>query len=137
MPDDIRPPQSLEDVRGRPFAPSSPTTRIEGLLLFLITSVAGVLRTVHLTARGFNFDEGFSVYLARTSAANFKGLVWHSELNMALYYGLLRLWAVLGHSEFVIRTLSILLATATVPVVYFVGKRLFGPRTGLIAAPFS
>jgi mannosyltransferase len=134
MPDDIRPPQSLEDVRGLPFARPSPTSSPEWLLLLIVTLLAGVIRTLHLTARGFNFDEGFSVYLAQTSAANFKGLVWHSELNMALYYGVLRLWIVLGHSEFVLRMLGVLLATATVPVVYFLGKRLFDARTGLIAA---
>lgn len=134
MPDDLRPPQSLEDVRDLPFARPSPTSSFEWLLLLIVMLLAGVIRTLYLTARGFNFDEGFSVYLAQTSAANFKGLIWHSELNMALYYALLRHWITLGHSEFVIRMLSVLLATATVPVVFSIGKRLFDTRAGLIAA---
>ncbi len=134
MSDDLRPPRSLDDGRGIAFAPSSSTTPVEWLLLVLITCLAGIVRTLQLAARGFTIDEGFSAYLALTSAANFKGLVWHSELNMALYYAVLRLWVVLGHSEFVVRMLSVLFATATVPVVYFLGKRLFNARTGLMAA---
>lgn len=111
-----------------------PATRLELLFLLLITFFAGALRTFHLTARGFNFDEGFSVFLGQTSGANFISTIWHSELNMVFYYALLRLWMHLGHGEFAIRLLSVLLATATVPVVYFLGKRLFDSNTGLVAS---
>ncbi len=118
---------------GQPLEGSPPTTRLEWSLLLLITCVAGGLRSVQLTARGFNLDEGFSALLAQTSGTNFIGLIWRSELNMALYYALLRVWVHFGHSELVIRLFSVVLATATVPVVYFLGKRLFDGRTGLIA----
>jgi|HubBroStandDraft_6_1064221.scaffolds.fasta_scaffold14053_5 mannosyltransferase len=125
--------QSLVSRLGQSREGLPPTTDKEWLLLLLITCLAGVLRTVQLTARGLNLDEGFSVFLAQTSGANFVGLIWRSELNMALYYALLRVWVHFGHSELVIRLFSVLLATATVPAVYFLGKRLFDGRTGLIA----
>jgi mannosyltransferase len=117
----------------QPLEGPRPTTRMEWPLLLFITCLAGGLRTVQLTARGLNLDEGFSAFLAQTSGANFVGLIWRSELNMALYYALLRVWMQFGHSELVIRVFSVLFATATVPVVYFLGKRLFDSRTGLIA----
>jgi mannosyltransferase len=40
----------------------------------------------------------------------------------------------LGHGEWVIRFLNVLLSTATVPVVYALGSLLFNRRTGMLAA---
>jgi len=60
--------------------------------------------------------------------------VWGSELNMALYYVLLRLWMHIGHGEFLVRMLGVLFATATVPVIYFLGRRLFDDRIAILAA---
>lgn len=126
--------QSLINRLGQSSEGLPRTTGVEWLLLLLITGLAGALRIFQLTARGFNLDEGFSAFLGQAPGANFIGLIWYSELNMALYYALLRLWMQFGHSEFAVRLLSVLLATATLPVVYFLGKRLFGGRTGLIAS---
>jgi mannosyltransferase len=99
----------------------------------LIAVLAGALRLIHLSSRSLSLDEGFSVFLARSDAATFSRLIWHSEFNMMLYYGLLRLWIHLGSSEFVLRLLSVLCAVATVPVIYLLGARLFGRGTALIA----
>lgn len=104
------------------------------LWVLLITVLAGVLRTLLLTSQGLILDESFSVYLGRTPFANFVNMVWGSEFNMVLYYILLRLWMHFGHGEFIVRVLSVMFATATVPVIFLLGKRLFDERTGLIAA---
>lgn len=118
----------------RPLLASEPLRRADVIWLLLLTAVAAGLRILGLTARGLSMDEGFSTFLARTSAANFRAMVWHSEFNMVLYYGLLRLWAHLGSGEFVIRLLSVMFSAATVPVIYFLGVRLFGRKPALIAA---
>lgn len=55
---------------------------------------------------------------------------------MALYYGLLRLWLPWGDSEAYIRSLSVIFALLTFPLVFWLGKRLFGTSTGVIAAFF-
>ncbi len=104
-----------------------------GLAVGLIAVLAGTLRLLHLGSRSLTLDEGFSVFLARSDPATFSRLIWHSEFNMMLYYGLLRLWLHFGSSEFVVRSLSVLCAVATVPVIYLVGVRLFGRCTALIA----
>lgn len=104
------------------------------LWLFLITAGAFCLRLFRLTSQGLNMDEGFSALLGRIPWTSFVSRVWDSEFNMVLYYAVLRLWMHIGRGEFVVRLLSVLLATATVPVVYLLGKRLFDSRTGLIAA---
>lgn len=104
------------------------------LWLALITVFAGVLRTLYLDSQGITLDESFSIFLGRTSSANFLHSVWHSELNMVLYYLLLRGWMHFGHSEWLIRMLGVLLSTATVPAIYFLALRLFDRRIGIVAA---
>ena len=44
---------------------------------------------------------------------------------------LLRLWLYLGESEWILRSLSVVFGVATVPAVYILGMRLFGPKAGL------
>jgi hypothetical protein len=53
---------------------------------------------------------------------------------MAFYYLILRFWLLMGKTEGFIRGLSALMSVATVPALYALGKRLFGPATGLLAA---
>src|SRR5437899_793968 len=53
---------------------------------------------------------------------------------MSLYYLLLHFWLHLGKSEFFVRTLSVVFALATIPVLYLLGRRLFDSRVGLVAA---
>ena len=87
-----------------------------------------------LGARSFWFDEGMSVGIARLDWYNFARILWRREGNMSLYYLLLRGWLHFGSSEAFIRSLSVIFALATVPALYFLGRYLFGPRVGLIAA---
>ena len=53
---------------------------------------------------------------------------------MALYYLLLRFWLHLGDSEFVVRSLSVLMGVLTVPAIYALGELLSGRKVALIAA---
>ncbi len=102
--------------------------------LVLITAAAFGLRIYKLNSQGLNIDEGFSALMGRIPLANFMAYIRGAEFNMVLYYGLLRFWMRLGHSEYMIRMLSVLLATVTVPAVYLLGKRLFDRGTALLAA---
>ncbi|PYX80895.1 MAG: hypothetical protein DMG70_21555 [Acidobacteria bacterium] len=107
---------------------------IEALILSLLMLIAAVLGFLFLGRKAFWFDEAFSVALARFGWHNFAGLVWQREGNMVLYYLLLRAWTGFGHTPFFFRSLSVLPAVATVPVVYWLGRRLYDARVGLIAA---
>ena len=102
--------------------------------LAAITGSAASLRFHALTAKSFWFDEGVSVAIARLDGYNFLRILWRREANMSLYYLFLRGWLHLGSSEFWIRSLSVLFAVVSVPVLYFLGKRLFDARVGLIAS---
>jgi mannosyltransferase len=103
-------------------------------ILTLITILAAFFRFHALAARTFWFDEGVSVGIARLDWYNFGRILWRREANMSLYYLLLRIWLHFGQSEAFVRTLSVLLGLATIPVIYLLGRRLFGPRAGVIAA---
>ncbi len=103
-------------------------------LLSAITVLAAVLRFHALAARTFWFDEGVSIGIARLDWYNFGRILWRREANMSLYYLLLRGWVLFGQSEAFVRGLSVLFALATIPVLYFLGRRLFNSRVGLIAA---
>ena len=53
---------------------------------------------------------------------------------MSLYYVLLRMWLHFGQSEFFIRSLSVVIAVATVPAIYWLARLLYDRRVALIAA---
>ena len=100
-----------------------------------LSCLAAVVRIPYLSSKSLSLDEGFSVFMGRADVTTFAHLVWKGELNMVLYYLVLRLWIHLGSTEFLIRSMSVLAAVATIPVVYLLGLRLFG-RTAALAAAF-
>jgi mannosyltransferase len=111
---------------------SRPALRWTGLAL--IAAFAAHIRTHELTRRSFWLDEGVSAEIARLRWSQFFLVLWHREANMALYYALLHFWMKLGSGEAFVRGLSVLFGVATVPVIYALGRRLFGSAAGLIAA---
>src|SRR5271154_2323517 len=107
---------------------------ISGSLTLLAVFVAGAtLRFLFLTRKPFWFDECFSVVAARLDWRNFLHLLWWREGNMSLYYLLLRGWLHFGGTEFFIRGLSVVLALAGLPALYWLACVLFDRRTALIS----
>lgn len=72
--------------------------------------------------------------VARIGWRDFLRLLWWREANMSLYYVLLRIWLHLGQSEFFIRSLSVVIAAATLPAIYWLARLLYDRRVALIAA---
>jgi mannosyltransferase len=106
---------------------------VRTLVLIAITAAAAWLRFHAIAAKSFWIDEGASVAIARMDWHNFLRLLWRREANMTLYYVLLRGWIHLGGSEAFIRALSVVFALLTIPVLYLLGKRLFGRRAAMAA----
>jgi 4-amino-4-deoxy-L-arabinose transferase-like glycosyltransferase len=115
------------------LAPKRASSPWELGTLAVITAVVALLRFHALAARSFWFDEGVSVAIARLNWYNFVRILWRREANMALYYFLLHYWLLFGSSEFFVRALSVLFAMASIPAMYWLGRRLFDARVGLIA----
>jgi mannosyltransferase len=105
------------------------------MILLLLVAATG-LRFVHLVSKPFWFDECFSVEVARIGLSDFLRLLWWREANMSLYYVLLRAWLSVNHgqSEFFIRSLSVMIAAATLPAIYWLARLLYDRRVALIAA---
>ena len=99
-----------------------------------IMAAGAVLRFLYLTRKSFWLDEGVSVTLSRLDLPNLLHIFWRREANMALYYFLLRIWLHFGSGDYFVRALSAVISLAAIPAIYLLGKRLFNPATGLLAA---
>ena len=131
---------SLSSISADSYNPDSATGKpssrfaLSAILPAFVTLLAAFLRMHALTAKSFWLDEGVSIDIARLPWPRFLHVMWSGEANMALYYLLLRFWLIFGSSEGFVRGLSVLFSVATVPVVFFLGARLFSRRVGLLAA---
>lgn len=92
------------------------------------------LRLHGIADKSFWTDEGVSAAFTKLDWFDFGRILWRREGNMALYYLLLRAWSHFGDSVAMLRAFSAVWSVATVPVLYLVGKRLFGEWTGVSAA---
>jgi uncharacterized membrane protein len=100
--------------------------------LLLILAGAALARFIALDRQSFWYDEAVSVVLARQSIVDLLGGRVKDLGNPPLYPVLLHLWmGLVGTSDAAIRALPALLGTATVPLVYLVGRRALDRRTAL------
>ena len=104
------------------------------LLLFLI--VAALLRFALLGAKSLWLDEAFSAWQAGNSVAQIITLDRQlAEPHPPLYYVGLHYWTgLLGNSETILRLPSAILSLGSVGLLYLLGRRLFNPTIGLMAA---
>jgi 4-amino-4-deoxy-L-arabinose transferase-like glycosyltransferase len=104
------------------------------ILLWGIVVLGALLRVYALGAKSFWLDEIASVVIARMPGNSFWHWLWTDEGNMALYYVMLRPWLQIHLGEATIRLLSVVPGVASIPVMYLLGRRLFGRSIGLLAA---
>jgi mannosyltransferase len=135
----MQPPEAaVNQSAGASPVPSDSARRAHGIALVLLLATGAAVRFLFLARKPFWFDECFSVEVARISWGNFLHLLWWREANMSLYYVLLRIWLRLepynAQSEFFILSLSVVVAAATLPAIYWVARQLYDRRVALIAA---
>jgi len=94
--------------------------------------LATTLALLFLGNKSLWLDETYSITIAR-DWPNIWPVMLRYEASMWFYYTLLHFWLKIGESEFIVRSLSVVFAVATVPVVYALGTRLFGSRVGMLA----
>lgn len=100
-----------------------------------LTIAGGLVRFLTLDAQSFWLDEAVTVDVVRGSLADVVAHVAESESTPYLYYLLAWAWTqIFGLGEIGLRSLSALLGTLTIPVVYLAGARLVGRRAGVAAA---
>jgi len=129
---------AVNQSAGASPVPSDSARRAHWIALVLLLATGAGVRFLFLARKPFWFDECFSVEVARISWGNFLHLLWWREANMSLYYVLLRIWLNFsrysGQSQFFIRSLSVVVAAATLPAIYWVARQLYDRRVALIAA---
>lgn len=108
--------------------------RDSSLMLWSVVALGAALRLIALGAKSFWLDEIASVVIARMPGNSFWQWLWTEEGNMALYYVMLRPWLGIHLGESTVRLLSVLPGIATLPMMYLLGRHLFGRNVGLLAA---
>src|SRR5580658_5699079 len=110
-------------------------SRVGVWLALAATTGLGVVLQLHaITAKSFWLDEGSSITMSRLDWFNFLRILWRREMNMVLYYLLLRSWLHLGDSVAWIRGLSVVFAVAAIPGIFLLGRKMLGTRFGLVSA---
>jgi mannosyltransferase len=106
-------------------------------IVLALTVLAAVLRFATIDVQSIWLDESATIVLVRRG---FGGMLSHlssSESTPPLYYVLVWAWTkVFGAGVIGFRSLSALIGTLTVPVMYFAGRRI-SPRAGLWAAALT
>lgn len=100
-----------------------------------VTLLGGLLRFATLDAKSFWHDEALTVLGLNHHFGGMLAAIGDTEATPPLYYALAWLWSKpFGLGEIGLRSLSALVGTAVVPVVYAAGRDLVSRRAGLAAA---
>jgi len=108
--------------------------RAAPFLLLAIVALGGFLRAYQIGSKGLWLDEAFSVWLGWRPPGEMLSWLVRIDQHPPLYYILLHFWMVLGDGAAIVRALSALLGTLTIPVVYLLGRRLADGKVGLLVA---
>lgn len=107
------------------------------MILLLIILLGLVLRLISFN-QSLWLDEATSVLVARDFS--FVGIINKfspGDFHPPFYYFLLKVWiGVFGATEIGARSLSVVLGSATTPIVFLIGRKLLSRETGLAAALF-
>ena len=115
---------------GRPFP-------WQGLLLFLVVALAAILRCTTLSFQSLWLDEGYTLVEAGRPWGELLIALFDPHQGYPLYILGMKLWsAVWGTGEAALRWPSAVAGVCAVPLLYALGRRLFGRSTGLLAGLF-
>jgi 4-amino-4-deoxy-L-arabinose transferase-like glycosyltransferase len=105
------------------------------LALALVCAAGAALRFATLDVQSLWYDEAVTARLLRLDLSGLLHAIPDSESSPPLYYALAWLWTrAFGTGEVGVRSLSALVGTATIPVVWALAKRIGGDRAALFAA---
>jgi len=107
-------------------------TRREQFLLVGITLLGAALRLYQIGTQSLWFDELLSVTISRLNLLD--ALTVSGAIDPPLYYFLLHFWMGISHDDGTIRLLTALFSIATIPAIFFLGRRLLSVQAGLVAA---
>lgn len=101
--------------------------------LILVSLLGAFLVFFRIGRQSLWLDEGLTLNIAR-NWNHMWYILSHSEPYMWTYVVVLHYWMKLGYSESYLRGLSALFAIGTIPFMYALGRKLFNPSVGIMAA---
>jgi 4-amino-4-deoxy-L-arabinose transferase-like glycosyltransferase len=104
------------------------------LLVAAVSLLGFALRLVRLDFQPLWWDEGWSLFFA---TRDFGTMLERTavDIHPPLYYALLTMWMQFaGKGQVALRLLSVVVGVATIPLLYALGRRLFGSRVALVSA---
>jgi hypothetical protein len=105
------------------------------LLLLLILLLGWTLRTHDLAVRSLWADEGWTMLLSAGPGVDDITLTMVEDQHPPLFFIMFRGWRDLtGESEFAARYFSVLISVIAVALAFQLGRELFDPAAGLLAA---
>ena len=117
-----------------PVMDSSTSPQIRAALAAVILA-GGAVRITSLGRESLWLDEAFSLWYSSLPLRELWTAVPLYETHPPFYHALLKGWkALFGESEAAMRSLSALAGTATIPLVYLLGRQAAGPLAGVFAA---
>ena len=108
-------------------------------IFFIFLCIFGIgifLRLYHLGFNSLWLDEAFVFKYAQLSLSDIwiKIVIPGVEFNPPFYYWIIHLILPFGKSEWLLRLPAALAGIFTIPVFYFIGKQVNGPKLGLALA---
>lgn len=116
------------------FKKLSENVNAENVLLFLLISLGSFLRVYKLDNKGLWFDEIGEVIVASSNSISDVLLGASHHLAPPLDYLILHMFLHFGNSDFIVRFPSVIFGILSIPLIYKIGKLLFGVKEGLIGA---
>jgi hypothetical protein len=104
------------------------------LSIWLAMGISALVLSLFIGKKDFWFDEQYTYFCTSLDWSGLFASIWRAEMNMSLYYILVKIWRYIGESDVSIRMLSLIFAVATVPILYSLGKEMFEKKVGVIAA---
>jgi 4-amino-4-deoxy-L-arabinose transferase-like glycosyltransferase len=92
-----------------------------------------ILALYRIDHQSFWTDEVASLKAASPEASFFSKAIWYNGQG-PLYFALLHIWMLAGHSELVVRSLSTFLGAASLCLTYAVGLRLVNRKLAVVGA---
>lgn len=106
----------------------------ENVLLFFLICLGSFLRLYKLDNKGLWFDEIGEVIVASSNSISDVLLGASHHLAPPLDYLVLHMFLHFGNNDFIVRFPSVIFGILSIPLIYKIGKLLFGDKEGLIGA---
>jgi mannosyltransferase len=104
------------------------------ILVGILTVIGLALRLYHLDFNSIWLDEAYTYSIAKLTFIKIFENTVVGEFNPPLFIMLERIMLFFGNNEFILRLIPALMGTATIPVMYYIGKEFKNEYCGVVTA---